>query len=85
MDNEMSEDEKKKYASYRKLAWACYTLLCVVVIAALVLFKAADNEERVFYFLMGSAALYVFRPTEKFMDKQISRFTNRGEKNRQGE
>lgn len=76
MATEMTENEKNKYASYSKLAWAAYTLLCIAVIAALVLFKAADNEERVFYFLMGSAALYVFRPSEKFMDKRIRRFMN---------
>ena len=71
MANEMTEDQKTKYASYSKLAWAAYTLLCIVVIALLVLFKAADNEERIFFALMGSAALYVFRPSEKFMDKRI--------------
>ena len=71
MATEMTEDEKKKYASYSKLAWAAYTLLCLVVIALLVLFKATDNEERIFFALMGSAALYVFRPSEKFMDKRI--------------
>ena len=73
MAYEMTEDEKQKYASYSKMAWAVYTLLCVAVIAALVLFKAADNEERIFFFLMGSAALYVFRPSEKFMDKRVKR------------
>jgi hypothetical protein len=73
MANELTEDEKNKYASYSKLAWAAYTLLCIVVIALLVLFKATDNEERIFFALMGSAALYVFRPSEKFMDKRIRR------------
>ena len=71
MAYEMTEEENKKYASYSKLAWAVYTLLCVAVIAFLVLVQAADNEERLFFALMGSAALYVFRPSEKFMDKRV--------------
>jgi uncharacterized membrane protein YuzA (DUF378 family) len=71
MTIEMTDDEKKKFASYTKVAWIVYTLLCIVVIASLVLFKAQDNEERIFFVLMGSAALYVFRPSEKFMNKRI--------------
>ena len=71
MAYEMTEQENEKYASYSKLMWIIYTVLCVAVIAALVLFQAADNEERVFFALMGSAALYVFRPSEKFMDKRV--------------
>lgn len=71
MATEMTEDQKKRYASLSKLAWVGYFLLCLLLIAALVLFKAADNEERIFFFLMGSAALYVFRPTDKFFNKHI--------------
>ena len=80
MTTEMTEDEKKKYASYTKLAWVAYTLLSIAVIASLVIFKATDNEERVFFALMGSAALYVFRPTEKFFDKRIRRLMKLPEK-----
>lgn len=51
-----------------------YTVIAAAVIVFLVLVVAQDNEERLFYGLMGAAAAYVLRPTEKFMKAQIARF-----------
>lgn len=80
----MSENPDSKSASHMKTAWVVYALLAAVVILILVFVVAGDNEEMLFYGLMGTAVAYVFRPTEKFMRKQIARFTGQsGEANDQ--
>jgi hypothetical protein len=43
--------------------------------AVLVLFVAQDNEEKFFYGIMTPAAFYVFRPTNRYLDKLIFKFT----------
>jgi hypothetical protein len=73
--NDMTSDQDSNYQSYVKKAWVIYALLTVVFIAILVLFVARDNEERFFYTIMPAAAAYVFRPTERYLDKLILKFT----------
>ena len=70
----MTDNENKKDASNMKMAWVIYALLTILVIIALVFIVAEDNEEKLFFSLMTAAAAYVFRPTDRFMKKQIKRF-----------
>jgi uncharacterized membrane protein YukC len=71
----MTDNQNQKYVYYSKVAWAIYALMTIVLIVVLVLFVAKDNEEMFFYSSMTAAAAYVFRPTDRFMRKQIFRFT----------
>jgi len=71
----MTDNQNDKYIFYTKMAWTIYTLITIVLIAVLVLFIAQDNEERFFYGLMPAAASYVLRPTDKFINKLIFKFT----------
>ncbi len=71
----MTVNQNQKYVYYTKVAWAIYTLMAIVLIVVLVLFVAQDNEEKFFYSLMTAAASYVFRPTDRFMNKQILKYT----------
>lgn len=72
----MTEIKDEKYARHSKIAWSIYTLLVIILMVILVTIVAQDNEERFFYSMMTAAASYVFRPTDKFVKKLISRFTN---------
>lgn len=65
----MTKQATDDYAASRKKVWGIYALIAVVVIIILVLFFAQDNEERLFYSLMTAAAAYVFRPTDRTIDK----------------
>lgn len=69
----MSESEDKQYAGYCKKVWMLYALAVVILIIILVALVASDAEERFFYALMPAAAAYVFRPTERFIGKVVSR------------
>jgi hypothetical protein len=71
----MTVSDSDKYASYNKMAWRIYTVLAIILIVFLVTIVAQDMEEQFFYGMMTAAVSYVFRPTEKFMRRQISRFT----------
>jgi len=71
----MTDNQNQMYVYYTKVAWTIYALMIIVLIVVLVLFVAKDNEEMFFYSLMTAAASYVFRPTERFMSKQIFKFT----------
>lgn len=71
----MTDDQNQKHIHYRKKAWVIYALLAVALACILVLFVAQDNEERFFYGIMTIAAAYVFRPTERYLDKLIFKFT----------
>ncbi|MCA1804235.1 MAG: hypothetical protein LC646_02520 [Xanthomonadaceae bacterium] len=71
----MTNDQNSKYQSYLKRAWVIYALMTVVLILVLVLLVAQDNEERFFFTIMPAAAAYVFRPTERYLDKLIFKFT----------
>ena len=71
----MEHDEDDNYRARMKKAWIIYALLTLLLILILVFFVARDNEEKLFYSLMTAAAAYVFRPTERFMKRQIDRFT----------
>ena len=71
----MTDNLVEKHAALTKNAWRIYYSLAAVVIVFLVLVVAQDNEERLFFGLMGSACASVFRPTNKFMNKQILKFT----------
>ena len=73
--NDMTNDQDSNYQSYVKKAWVIYALLTVAFIVILVLFVARDNEERFFYTILPAAAAYVFRPTERYLDKLILKFT----------
>ncbi len=64
-----------KYPSYRKMAWIVYSLLTLALILVLVFFVARDTEEQFFYTIMPAAAAYVLRPTQRYMDRLILRFT----------
>ena len=70
----MTENENMKDTSNMKVAWAIYALITILVILVLVFLVAEDNEEKLFFSLMTAAAAYVFRPTDRFMKKQIARF-----------
>ena len=71
----MTKIQSGNYQSYLKAAWALYALITIVIIVALVLFIAEDNEERFFFAVMPAAAAYVFRPTERYLDRLIFKFT----------
>lgn len=71
----MTDTSDQKYASYTKKAWIIYSLIAIALMAVLVLFIASDNEERFFFGIMTPAAFYVFRPTSRYMDKLILKFT----------
>jgi len=73
--NAMNENQDIKYQSCMKIAWASYALLTIALIVILVIFVAQDNEERFFFTIMPAAAAYVFRPTNRYLGKLVSRFT----------
>ena len=69
----MTKSEDTNYAKYCKKVWGIYALLVVVLIVVLVTLVAQDNEERIFYALMTAAAAYVFRPTDRVINKYVSK------------
>lgn len=71
----MTVNNDQKHASYYKAAWVIYALLAIALACALVLFVAQDNEERFFYGMMTIAAAYVLRPTERYINKLILKYT----------
>lgn len=71
----MTNMQSGNYQSMLKRAWIIYALIALALIVVLVLFVAADTEERFFFTIMPAAAAYVFRPTESYMAKLIFRFT----------
>ncbi len=71
----MTGNQDQKYVFYTKVAWGIYTLIAIVLMAVLVLFVAQDNEEMFFYGFMTPAAFYVFRPTNRYLNKLIFKFT----------
>lgn len=68
-------NQHEQYAAHLKKAWIFYSLAAVVIAVVLVFFVARDVEEQFFYGLMTIAGAYVFRPTERFMAKQIKKYT----------
>lgn len=71
----MTDNQDQKYTSYTKAAWMIYALISLILMAVLVLFVAQDNEEMFFYGFMTPAAFYVFRPSNRYMNKLIFKFT----------
>lgn len=71
----MTDNQDQKYTSYTKAAWIIYALISLILMAVLVLFVAQDNEEMFFYGFMTPAAFYVFRPSNRYMNKLIFKFT----------
>ncbi len=69
----MSDNKENKYVFYSKAVWAIYSVLVVAVIVVLFTMIAQDNEEKFFYSLMTAAVSYVFRPTDKVINKIIFR------------
>ncbi len=61
------------YALCSKKVWAIYVLITVAIMIVLATFVAQDNEERLFFSLMTAAASYVFRPTDKVINKYVLR------------
>lgn len=73
--NDITNKQAGNYQSYVKKAWVIYALLTVVLIVILVFFVASDTEERFFFTIMPAAAAYVFRPTDRYIEKLIFKFT----------
>jgi hypothetical protein len=71
----MTDNQDQKYVYYKKVAWTIYALIAVALMTVLVLFVAQDNEEKFFYGIMTPAAFYVFRPTDRYLNKLIFKFT----------
>jgi hypothetical protein len=71
----MTNDSEQQHLFYTKVAWGIYALITIVLAVVLVLFIAQDNEERIFYGFMTPAASYVFRPTDRYINKLILKFT----------
>ena len=71
----MTDNQDEKYAHYTKVAWRIYALIGLILMTILVLLVAQDNEEMFFYGFMTPAAFYVFRPTDRFMDRKIFKYT----------
>lgn len=69
----MTNNTDNEYASARKKTWAIYSLITLAIIIILVAFVASDNEERLFFSLMTAAAAYVFRPTDRTLNKYVLR------------
>jgi len=84
MVEKMTENETKNDASSLKVGWAVYIALTILVILVLVFLVARDNEEKLFYSLMAAAAAYVFRPTDEYLRKKVTRLMgSAGEKDDQ--
>lgn len=73
--NDMTDNQDKQFAYYTKLAWGIYALITMLIMAVLVLVVARDNEEMFFYGLLTPAAFYVFRPTERYINRLIYKYT----------
>ncbi|MDH5190958.1 MAG: hypothetical protein OEW89_06885 [Gammaproteobacteria bacterium] len=71
----MVENQDQKHAYYTKVAWSIYALISIVLMLILVLVVASDNEEMFFYGIMTPSAFYVFRPTNRYINKLIYKFT----------
>lgn len=71
----MSNNQVKDFSYYTKVAWAIYALIIVLLIAVLLLFVASDKEELFFFGLMTPAAAYVFRPTNRYINRLIFKYT----------
>jgi hypothetical protein len=69
----MTTNEDNKYVACSKKVWAIYVIAVACLIAYLVAIVAEDNEEIFFYSLMTAAASYVFRPTDKHIQKAVMR------------
>ena len=81
MDENATEVDPVTYAKYSKITWILYSLAAAIVIIFLVTQVATDNEERLFYGLMGSAVAYVFRPSDKLFKKMVLGLMSRLGKN----
>ncbi len=71
----MADNPDKQFTHYTKIAWRIYALIAVIIMAVLVLAFARDTEEMFFYGLLTPAAFYVFRPTDRYINRQIYKFT----------
>lgn len=71
----MADNPDQKFTHYRKIAWRIYALIALILMALLVLVVARDTEEMFFYGLLTPAAFYVFRPTERYIDRMVYKYT----------
>ncbi len=71
----MANNPDNQFTHYTKVAWRIYTLIALLIMAVLVLFIARDTEEMLFYGFLTPAAFYVFRPTNRYINRLIYKFT----------
>lgn len=71
----MADNPDQQFTHYRKTAWRIYALIALIIMAVLVLLVARDTEEMFFYGLLTPAAFYVFRPTERYINRMIYKYT----------
>jgi hypothetical protein len=69
----MNDSKENKHTLYSKVVWVIYTVLVAAVVVFLFTVVAQDNEEKFFYSLMTAAVSYVFRPTDKVINKVVFR------------
>ncbi len=73
--SDVTDNQDGKFQSYIKRAWVIYALMTIALVVVLVLFVAGDNEERFFFTIMPIAAAYVLRPTDRYIEKLVFKFT----------
>ena len=71
----MTDNQQEQYLHYTKVAWRIYAAAVILLAVILVLFVASDNEEKIFFGLMTIAGAYVFRPTDRFFERKILKYT----------
>jgi len=67
----MTNSTENEFAVCSKKVWRIYALITVAIMIILVTLVAQDNEERAFYSMMVAAASYVFRPTDRVINKYV--------------
>ncbi len=79
----MTDNPDQQFTHYSKIAWRIYTLIALIIMAVLVLVVARDTEEMFFYGFLTPAAFYVFRPTERYINRMVFKFTGVSKPERQ--
>lgn len=68
-------NDNNKHAQYTKTAWKIYALMAAALAVVLILLIAQDTEEQLFYGIMTIAVAYVFRPTDRVINKYVLKYT----------
>lgn len=71
----MTDNPDQQFTRYTKIAWRIYALIGLIIMVFLVLVVAQDTEEMFFYGLLTPAAFYVFRPTERYINRMVYKYT----------